>query len=449
LPVPDESDICSLVSIDLEDAHAVCIEVNNMAENSPHVEVYDSSCTKHITPYQDAVTGFTAIAPRSFQAANQQSFKAIRMGEMVINVPNGTTTSQLNLTEVLYSPEVGYTLVSIGRLDDAGFAITFADGKCVIREQGGRPVGTVPKAGHGLYCVSHEHDTANSAEDVLTLDQFHRQMGHISPETIKRLVTKGFVTGVKLETLPTGEPFFCESCVYAKATCKPVPKVREGNRASAFGDEVHSDLWGPAPVPTKAGKRYYVTFTDDMSRLTHLYLLRTKDEALGAYKVYDTWVGTQLNSRIKMFYSDRGGEYLGKDFASYLKSKGTAQKLTVHDTPQQNVIAERRNRTIVERIRTLLHASGLPRFLWGEAARHVVWLMNHTLTKAVDGKTPHEAAFGNKPDLRHVHEWGEKVLVCTEGGNKLGGCVMEGRWVGIDERSKAHTFTGLRRKQSL
>jgi hypothetical protein len=65
-------------------------------------------------------------------------------------------------------------------------------------------------------------------------------MGHISPETAKRLVTKGFVTEVKLETLPTGEPFFCESCVYAKATRKPAPKVREGNRASAFGDEVYS-----------------------------------------------------------------------------------------------------------------------------------------------------------------------------------------------------------------
>jgi Pol polyprotein, beta-barrel domain len=83
---------------------------------------------KHITPYRNAVTRFTAIAPRSFQAANQQSFKAVRMGEMVIDVPNGATTSQLNLTEVLYSPEVGYTLVSIRWLDDAGFAITFADG---------------------------------------------------------------------------------------------------------------------------------------------------------------------------------------------------------------------------------------------------------------------------------------------------------------------------------
>jgi len=73
--------------------------------------------------------------------------------------------------------------------------------------------------------------------------------------------------------------------------------------------------------------------------------------------------------------------------------------------------------------------------LWGEAACHVVWLMNHTLTKAVAGKTPYEAAFGKKLDLSQVHEWGEKVWVWIEGGDKLGGRVREGRWLGIDERS--------------
>jgi GAG-pre-integrase domain len=325
--------------------------------------------------------------------------------------------------------------VSIGRLDDAGFDVTFADGKCTIREQNGELVGTVPKSGGGLYRVSHESDTANLVADVLTLDQFHRQMGHISPEMARRLVAKGFVTGVKLEDSLSG-PFFCESCIYVKATRKPVPKSSEGTHATKFGDVIHSNLWGPAPVATKGGKRYYITFTNDMSRLTHLYLLRTKNEAFGAYKEYQIWCNVQLDANIKTLHSDRGGEYLGTEFISYLKSKGTTQKLTMHDTPQHNGVAEHRNRTIVERIRALLHASRLPRFLWGEAARHVVWLMNRTSTRAVNGKTPYEATFGKKPDLCHVCEWGEKVWVRTETGDKLGERVTEGRWIGIDKWSK-------------
>ena len=139
---------------------------------------------------------------------------------------------------------------------------------------------------------------------------------------------------------------------------------------------------------------------------------------------------------VKILHSDRGGEYLGKEFVLHLNSKGTTQKLTVHDTPQHNGVAERRNRTILERIRALLHSTGLPRTLWGEAARHVVWLMNRTSTRAVEGMTPYEATFGKKPDLSEVREWGERVWVRVEGGDKLGGRVREGRWMGLDGKSK-------------
>lgn len=105
-------------------------------------------------------------------------------------------------------------------------------------------------------------------------------MGHISPDVAQKLVKQGMVSGVRLEYAPTGKPFFCASCIYAKATRKSVLKLREGKRAEVCGGEVHSDLWGKAPVESRGGKRYYVTFIDDKTRLTHLYLLRTKDEAL-------------------------------------------------------------------------------------------------------------------------------------------------------------------------
>ena len=120
----------------------------------------------------------------------------------------------------------------------------------------------------------------------------------------------------------------------------------------------------------------------------------------------------------------------------YLKSKGTHQKLNVHDTHHQTGVAERQNQTIAERIHALLHASGLPKNLWGEVARHVVWLLNRTMTKAVEGMTPYEAAFGKKPNLKGVCEWGENVYVRVEKGTKLGGHVREGKWLGMDEESK-------------
>jgi len=120
---------------------------------------------------------------------------------------------------------------------------------------------------------------------------------------------------------------------------------------------------------------------------------------------------THLGVVIKTLYSNCGGEYLDKGFTLYLKSRGTEQKLTVHNTPAHNGVAEHHNCMIVERVQALLHASGLLKFLWGEAAWHIVWLMNRTSTKAVDGKTPFEAAFRKKLDLRDVREWGETMWV--------------------------------------
>ena len=407
-----------------------------VADDIPRVEIFDSGTTRHISPYRDDFVTLSAITPKTLRAANKGSFSAVGVGELVIDVPNGVDINQLHLTEVLYSPEVGYTLVSIGRLDENGFSATFGGGKCVLRGPEGECIGQVPKNPKGLYRVEHEADSANAATEAITIDQFHRRMGHISPLIAKKLVDNKLVTGVRLAETLSGDPFFCESCVYAKATRKSVAKEREGNRAEDFGAEVHSDLWGPAPVATKGGKRYYVTFIDDKTRLTNLYFLAKKSDSFESYKDYEAWCDTQLGAKIKVLHSDRGGEYEGQEFILYLNSRGTERKRTVHDTPQHNGVAERRNRVIVERVRALLHASGLPKSLWGEAARHVVWLLNRTSTKAVEGNTPYEAAFGKKPDLSKVREWGEKVWVRVEKGSKLGGRVKEGRWMGVDDTSK-------------
>jgi hypothetical protein len=105
------------------------------------------------------------------------------------------------------------------------------------------------------------------------------------------------------------------------------------------------------------------TYIDDKTRLTHIYFLWMKDEQPLTYKTYKAWVENHMWVKIKVLNLDRGREYLGGDFVAYLKSRGTLQKLSVHDTHQESGVAEQRNRTIVERVQALLHASGLPKYL--------------------------------------------------------------------------------------
>lgn len=402
-------------------------------------ELYDSGALRHISPYRDDFADYVEIAPREFSAANEQKFHAVGQGEVTIDVPNGADTTHLTLTEVLYSPEVGYTLVSVGRLDEAGFEVSFKGGQCTIRDDGGMRIGEVPRSKGSLYRVRHDAaDAAGAlAAEEISVNELHRRMGHISPAVAEKLVRNGFVTGIRLDT-SSGTPTFCESCVYAKSTRKPVGKNWGGEQAAKFCDRVHSDVWGPAPTESIGGRRYYVTFTDDCTRHTHLYLLKRKDGAEGAYEKYAAWCDTQHGTKVKVLRSDRGGEYTGKAFTVRLERDGTVYERTVHDTPEHNGVAERLNRTLAEKMRAMLHDSGLPKSLWGEAAHHAVWLKNRTSTRALGGMTPYEKLTGTKPDLSGLRAFGDRVWVHDTSQSKLDGRARVGRWVGFDKAPGAH-----------
>ena len=115
------------------------------------------------------------------------------------------------------------------------------------------------------------------------------------------------------------KPSVCELCEWAKGERKAIVQVHEGQQTAMIGDEIHSDLWGPTPVETINRKLYYISFTDDFSRFTTIYFLRTKDEAFESYQVYEAWLKTQHGRQIKALCSDRGGEYLDSKFSAHLK----------------------------------------------------------------------------------------------------------------------------------
>lgn len=169
-------------------------------------------------------------------------------------------------------------------------------------------------------------------------------------------------------------------------------------------------------------------------------LLAKKDEAFEAYTEFEAWAQTQHQALIKRLRSDRGGEYLSHKFRKHLLSKGIKRRLTTHDTPEHNGVVELLNRHLMERVRAILHQSGLLKFLWGEALMHAVLLKNRTLTRVLDnGMTPYQVLTGKKPNLGGLHKWGCKVWVHDYGNEKLGVRAKEGRWLGFDvESTHAH-----------
>ena len=181
---------------------------------------------------------------------------------------------------------------------------------------------------------------------------WHRRLGHISIEIIKKLVNDGV-----LSTLDFADFETCVNCIKGKQTNK---SKKGAKRSTNLLEIIHTDIY--CPDMDANGLKYFITFTDDYSRYMYLYLLRSKDEALDAFKVFKAEVENQCEKHIKIVRSDRDGEYYGKytengqapgAFAKFLQENGIVAQYTMSGSPDQNGVAERRNRTLMDMVRSM------------------------------------------------------------------------------------------------
>jgi Pol polyprotein, beta-barrel domain len=191
------------------------------------VDVYDSGASGHMSPNHHRFTTFKEITPCAINATDKAIFKATGMGNMRIGIPNGKTTTHVTLKDVLYCPDLAFTLISLMRCDAAGYAVLLKDWKCLIQDSKGTLLRQIPLS-NGLYKVEHGSmaAVANVARKSLTLDELHRRIGHISPQAARKLVWDGIITGLDLDM--ASQPGFCMACAQEKPTRKPVPQKWEG-----------------------------------------------------------------------------------------------------------------------------------------------------------------------------------------------------------------------------
>jgi hypothetical protein len=152
--------------------------------------------------------------------------------------------------------------------------------------------------------------------------------------------------------------------------------------------------------------------------------------------VFAAWASTQHGAQIKCLRSDCGSKYTGAKFTKFLNEQGTEQRLTTHDTPQHNRVAESLNRHLVEHVRALLHQSKLPKNLWGKAIHFCIWLKNRTLTQVIGKATTlFKWLTRHKPNLTDVPKWGQCIWVHRDLGSKLDTRASTMRWVGFNQDS--------------
>jgi hypothetical protein len=259
-----------------------------------------------MSPSHERFITYQRIEPIPIKAANKGVFYAIGTGDLRVEVPNGESSTSITLKDVLYTPNLSNTVISINQISMASYSVTFKDSKCIIKDKRWNMViSVILVSPNGLYKVKHAY-AAIIALECISLVTLHCQLAHIGPHAICTLICRGAVEGIELTDDNT--LFTCDSCEQAKSMCKPIQKEQEEPLALSFGKEVHSNVWGPSPMLSVGKSKYYIMFTDDFSCYTHLTIMRTKDGALQAYKDYAAWAYTQHGACIKRLHLDHSGE---------------------------------------------------------------------------------------------------------------------------------------------
>ncbi|KAL4284909.1 hypothetical protein GQ457_16G020180 [Hibiscus cannabinus] len=196
------------------------------------------------------------------------------------------------------------------------------------------------------------------------------------------------------------------------------PFSGKGERASDLLRLIHSDVCGPMNTQARGGYQYFITFTDDFSRYGYIYLMRHKSKALEKFKEFKNEVHNQHGKSIKALRSDRGGEYLSQEFDELLKECGIVSHLTPLGTTQWNGVSERRNRTLLDMVRSMMSHTDLPTSFWGYALETTTFTLNRVPSKSVQ-KTPHEMWTGKCPNMSFMKIWGCKAYVKHHMSTKL------------------------------
>ncbi|GKD43000.1 retrovirus-related pol polyprotein from transposon TNT 1-94, partial [Tanacetum coccineum] len=273
----------------------------------------------------------------------------------------------------------------------------------------------------------------------LTTDQanlWHRRYGHLSWNSLNVLQRKNMVKGLPSFTLSQK---VCEDCLVGKQHRSPFPS-KSTWRASSILQLVHADLCGPITPISNSKKRYVITFTDDFSRKTWIYFLAEKSEAFATFKFYKVKVEKETGAFVRALRTDRGGEFTSLEFKSFCNENGIQRQLTAAYTPQQNGVAERKNRTIMNMVRSVLSAKQIPKTFWPEAVNWAVHVLNRSPTLALKDKTPEEAWSGIKPSVKYFRVFGciGHVHVPDAKRIKLDSKSLKCIFFGVSDESKAY-----------
>ncbi|CAL1400598.1 unnamed protein product [Linum trigynum] len=445
----------------------------------------DSAAFNHMTSALSTFDKLQPVSRMNLRVAN---------GDQVAVKGRGTiSSSAITLPDTLYVPGLLPSLVSVGQLTEEGCNVTFNSNGCVVQDKRtGTVVGKGSKQGrlfvlddlkgaagafgneeledrkervHGL----HAH-VGSSAAAVTKMESSERKLSLVKKDFVEDLSVKSvdlisnknisvwdlwhcrlghpnsarLLTMFRQNLLPgkfehsVGSQSDCVSCIEAKASQNSF-ESSETVYAEPF-DLVHTDLWGPSPVTSRMGYRYFAKFVDHKTRYAWIYILRRKSELYSLAKEFVQLIKTQFGKTIKTIRSDTGGEFIKQELLDFYKSEGILTQLSCPGVSQQNGLVERKHRHVLELTRALLFHSHVPNGYWVEAVHTVIYLINRQITPTLGQISPYQMLFDRPPDYSRLRVFGCTcfVLLPRAERHKLAPKTVRCVFVGYSEKHKGY-----------
>ncbi|GJY27108.1 putative ribonuclease H-like domain-containing protein [Tanacetum coccineum] len=415
-------------------------EYGNPEEDLKDYAIIDSGCSGSMTGDKDKLSDFKEFKGGYVAFGNDSKGGRIS-GKGTIK------TSCLDFEKVSYVEELKFNLLSVSQICDKKHNVLFTDKECLILSPKFKFVdedlvilraprkndvysldlkNIIPSG--GVTCL-----VAKATKDEAVL--WHRRLGHVNFKNINKLVKGNLVRGLPSKTFKLDHS--CLACRKGKqhrASCKKIEErtVREPLEL------LHMDLFGPVSVESVNRKKYCLVVTDDCSKFSWVFFLAYKDETYDM--LHDLIVGLEnkLRHKVKTIRCDHGTEFKNHLMNEFCAKKGIKREYSIARTPQQNGVAERKNRTLIEAARTMLADSLLPIQFWAEAVNTACYVLNRVLVTKPQMKTPYEILMGRSPNISFMRPFGcpLTILNTLDQLGKFDGKSEEGYLLGYSTSSK-------------
>nr|GEZ79001.1 hypothetical protein [Tanacetum cinerariifolium] len=348
---------------------------------------WDSGCSRHMTgnisylsEYEPYDGGYVSFGQGGCKITNRGTIK----------------TGKLEFENVYFVKDLKYNMFSVSQICDNKNSVLFIDSKCIVlgREFKLRDDTNVllrtPRQ-HNMYSIDLNNIVpykdltclvAKASADKSEL--WHRRLGHLNFKTMNRLVRHNLVKGLPSKCFDNDHT--CVACLKEKkhkASCK----TKLVNSVTKPLHTLHMDLFRPTSVSSLNHKWYCLVVTDDFSRFTWTFFLKTKDETSGILRNFITEIENLKDLKVKLIRCDNGGEFRNKEINDFCSRKGIKREFRNAKTPQQNGVVEWRNRTLIEAAKTMV------------------------LVNKSQNKTPYELFNGRTPAIGFLKPFGYHVMI--------------------------------------